>query len=1296
MDIKDKDFGDAELNNIYSKLGEASRKKIDALPMNQQILMLKAVVKREQAKKQEKEKEKKMVPVTPPLPPPNAVFEPVTPDMPPPPQATPKEVQDDFEEDEEQQQKEDELKPEKMSEKQKQFQLLIEQYYSRRPYNSTLLENHELEVRFGTRGVKPINKTDYDNVIKKLKSSGFQCFNESGEYRLGVQSKMLNKYTGRFELSKVRAEIYGLPQIQMYCKTNDIAKVMNNSPSSVKFVKKQYAPKTEQYVPRGQKIERIFPLNFDDFNFRVSYQIEEELSEARFIVDEWKKNQKTFRFINRVTFKHPDYPVLVDISVVKQSGLDENKRPLTYYTTEESGVFEKQEIYEIELELDNKAIGPNTKFNNPHAILEALRKVIKSVLSGLQGTNYPVSYVEQKEMLQEYMTLLFHDEYDKNKPVFNKYFIGPNSITLQKKNIVQVDQNLNIPNIRNDFVVTDKADGERHLMFISKEGKIYLINTNMNVIFTGAKTMNSDVFNTLVDGELISHNKKGMFINMYAAFDIYYLNGKDVRSQMFIYMDNKNANENIGEKEKEKRRKETRYYMLKKTLSELNALSIMENVAKKTSILSKTEYFASPIKIVCKKFYPENSDETIFQACNHIIQNDYNDLFEYTTDGLIFTHALFGVASDKIGVAGPLKKMTWNYSFKWKPPQYNTIDFLVRTIKTAGGDDVVKPLFENGVNMHLGTQLSEYKMIELRCTVYKNENIYANACQDIIDDKLPDLKNVDEKETSDTRAELFVPSSPYDPEAGLCKIMLKTDENNTKQMFTKEGEVFYDNTIVEFSYDFDLEKGWRWVPLRVRYDKTADMRQGGRNFGNSYHVANDNWKSIHDPITEEMITTGENIPDAMVDDDVYYNKSTGDTNKTEALKNFHNLYVKKMLIGGVSNRGDTLIDFACGKGGDLPKWIHAHLSFVFGIDYSSDNLTNPIDGACARYLNMRRDTKNMPYALFVNGNSSYNIRNGSAMLNEKAIQITKAVFGEGSSDPEKIGAGVARQYGKGADGFNISSCQFAIHYMFESIDSLQGFLRNVAECTKLNGYFIGTCYDGKEVFKMLKNKKPEEGVQVNADGKKIWEVVKEYNSNVFEDEASCLGYKINVYQESINQYIPEYLVNFDYLERVMEDYGFKLVEREEAHNMGLPEGSGMFREMFYRMNDEIKRNKFKEKDYKDAPNMSASEKQISFLNRYFVFKKVRYVNTSKVELELSEMNNMDVEVNKKDTKESVKIAKETVKKMKPRVKKLGKIVIEGSAPTPVEEVQQSQQEQPQEQEEKPKKKRVAKKLVIQE
>ena len=50
-----------------------------------------------------------------------------------------------------------------------------------------------------------------------------------------------------------------------------------------------------------------------------------------------------------------------------------------------------------------------------------------------------------------------------------------------------------------------------------------------------------------------------------------------------------------------------------------------------------------------------------------------------------------------------------------------------------------------------------------------------------------------------------------------------------------------------------------------------------------------------------------------------------------------------------------LIDYAVGKGGDLPKWINAKLSFVLGIDIArKDNIENRLDGACARYLNYHK------------------------------------------------------------------------------------------------------------------------------------------------------------------------------------------------------------------------------------------------------------------------------------------------------------------------------------------------------
>ena len=47
------------------------------------------------------------------------------------------------------------------------------------------------------------------------------------------------------------------------------------------------------------------------------------------------------------------------------------------------------------------------------------------------------------------------------------------------------DTNKGIANIRNNYTVTDKADGLRKLLFINNKGKIYLITTNMNVEFTG-------------------------------------------------------------------------------------------------------------------------------------------------------------------------------------------------------------------------------------------------------------------------------------------------------------------------------------------------------------------------------------------------------------------------------------------------------------------------------------------------------------------------------------------------------------------------------------------------------------------------------------------------------------------------------------------------------------------------------------------------------------------------------------------------------------------------------------------
>jgi hypothetical protein len=304
-----------------------------------------------------------------------------------------------------------------------------------------------------------------------------------------------------------------------------------------------------------------------------------------------------------------------------------------------------------------------------------------------------------------------------------------------------------------------------------------------------------------------------------------------------------------------------------------------------------------------------------------------------------------------------------------------------------------------------------------------------------------------------------------------------------------------------------------------------------------------------------------------------------------------------------------LIDYAVGKAGDMSKWMNAKLSFVFGIDVSKDNIHNPFDGACARYLKNKRRYPNMPDCIFVTGNTSLNIRNGDAMPPELGLekdrQVTKAIFGSGPKDYTIIGRAVAEKYGIGREGFEVSSCQFALHYMFANRTTLHGFMRNLAECTKMNGYFIGTCYDGNKVFDLLRDKAENESVTIMRGDTKIFELTKKYNKTGFPDDELSLGYSINVYQETINKTFLEYLVNHKFLIRIMEDYGFVLVPKTEANQMGLPNGMGSFKELFVSMLDEESMNPRKRVEYKTSDNMTPDEKMISFLNMYFVFRKVR-------------------------------------------------------------------------------------------
>jgi len=1123
----------------------------------------------------------------------------------------------------------------------------------------------ELEIRFGInkKQTKPISKIDYDNVVHQLLLNGWKTDNIEGLQMLRISNEYYDtnkktdidvnantnrdnnetevedqmdklrggaKRTNMRMSGSIRLEIVGSDLIQNYCKTNSIdylSRMDGMNHDKMKF--------TEKLRVKDDYEKEIKHIDFHDFNFRVAYKAEKdthiktENMKYRSILLNWNNTRKYFRLMNRVRFYHDDYPVYVDISIVKvnntftrkqknfHTGEMEKKQIPNYaFTVQECNLFDNAATYEIELELDNRK---SAKYEFD-AYMAALRKSIRFVLSGLQQTPYPISYNEQEEVVEDYMERMFGESWKETKKP-RPFFIGPNSVTLQLENVVANDEedsslNSSLIKIHENYAVTEKADGLRSLLYVSKKGKLYMIDSSMKVKFTGCFTKEKTCFDSILDGEFIMYGKNKTLLYMFAAFDIYYIGGRNklahVRDLDFCSNDPLEDDENY------------RLPLLQKFVSLLDPQPIIDKAACKFQVQVKTFETKNDMGL-----------DNIFKASEALWKNG---LYPYEIDGLIFTPTNTGVGGDRSKQASDLKSIRWERSFKWKPPQYNTIDFLVQVKKQDGKELIQHIIQDSGEHQ----QILQYKTLILHCG-FNAKEYSMNPFHDMLHDKVPEKKS---REYGDTRDDYkpypFQPTVPYDPQAHLCYMPLEFDNTGTLQMKTVEtNDAFYDNMIVEFSYDRDFfavdgEAGnpWRWRPLRVRYDKIAKLVNGERMYGNNFETANSNWRSIHHPVTEDIIM-GHETPSLKTSQEViYYNLREKDT-QTKALRDFHNHFVKRKLIAGVAdylrNRmkidDPLLIDFAVGEGGDIAKWRDSNIRFVLGIDISQNNLVNKQKGACVRYLSHRRDySYSKLRALFLRGNSGLNIRSkGKAFYDTFSRDLAQSVFGSGTNMNRKQDC---FEHGIARDGFHISSCMFSLHYFFQNNTILHSFLRNLAECTRVHGYFIGACFDGQKVFNLLQNKKENESIVIEKEGVKIFELVKGYKSSIktFPRDKESVSMPVHVFQESINAMFIEFLVNFEYFVQLMENYGFALVEKEEASKIGFSDSNGLF-DMLYRKMEKENYKEINKREYANAPMMSHYEQTISFLNRYFIFKKMR-------DLSETSLKNLEQDIEEEAEKEA--------------------------------------------------------------
>lgn len=153
----------------------------------------------------------------------------------------------------------------------------------------------------------------------------------------------------------------------------------------------------------------------------------------------------------------------------------------------------------------------------------------------------------------------------------------------------------------------------------------------------------------------------------------------------------------------------------------------------------------------------------------------------------------------------------------------------------------------------------------------------------------------------------------------------------------------------------------------------------------------------------------------------------------------HN-YIKGMLIKtglhGYTifsrSRLDTtpvsLLDVSVGRFGDMHKYVNSIIGVIVGIDPDE----NSIEEA-------RRRFENLPKSSRV---TKKNVILKVAKITDKDVDIPK---------PDGIKL------------FDVVTCNFTLHYFFESKEMLETAIKNIAKNLKDGGLFIGTTIDGKAV-----------------------------------------------------------------------------------------------------------------------------------------------------------------------------------------------------------------------------------------
>lgn len=851
----------------------------------------------------------------------------------------------------------------------------------------------------------------------------------------------------------------------------------------------------------------------------------------------------------------------------------------SYFITKNKNIFridltsvkQAYNINNIEDAITNNEVELECLLSDKKVAMEEIFSLSEFIIKIVQQTNNIMSVEENTEIIDLYRNLLGSNE------------------TLTKllgRQPISLDLEQTVDNLPNNYAVTDKSDGERYMLIV-KDKRCYLISNNLNVKDTGIE-INSKFNNSILDGEYIfiqEHNKY-----LYMIFDCLVLSGVDYRNEVRLMKRLSVIDELINDINKVnvkfKEIKTDDIDNMNKILDihKNNLYSmyddIMDNLKKsKNNVIVRKKYFIDVFGL---------KDNEIFYYSDllwNTFTKDKDMKCPYELDGLIYQPL-----EQKYEINAKKSKFS---DLKWKPENMNSIDFYIEfekdpktnkilvvfddTIKTYNEDDEIEE------NDEKNDERSYYYI----CNLYVGNKIN--------NQEKPELFSMNKKESR-------------------CYLLINEDGN----VRSNDGKIINDKTVVEFYYDriTELNDYMRWTPMRTRYDKTEKVNKYHTNYGNSLYTAKLIWKTILNPITEndfmelkddlkydkyikEMRNKIDEGPKSFIKDEEYYK----DKKRYEPFNQFQN-WVKSQIIYTYINylynyeMQYKVIDFGCGRGGDIQKFYYATVKDYVGIEPVKKSIYG-YNNALSRYKKFKKQYANFPPMSFIQGDATCLLTYEDQLrspeiqrMDEEQIKLFNKFFGKNN-----------KTY------FDRANSSMSLHYYLKNENSWSNFCQNLNDYLRPGGYLIFEVLDGEKVRKLLKNNNEYilNNTDENGNKKMIFCLKKKYDDN----NKTHLGDTIDVHLNWIyddEQFVSEYIVDYDFIiKSFKEKCNMRLIESENFKTI-YDNSKNYIKDV---VNNETKGNKLGNMKftsnvysfYTDESDLNKLYKDIAFLYRYYVFKK---------------------------------------------------------------------------------------------